>query len=198
MNENEALILEFQLADSGESSPTEFRYIFAAIDEMTRSLVASQMAAFVDSADLGSRAREEIYLSMFRSRYNIAVPVDVVSVRRQSPWAIVVQLVAAPLLWVLHKMLGPVIVETWGESQLRENFRRFLKEGMFRDAKHQLETSALAKPQFGNLRIDDVSEGLRRGPEAPAVTVTLRRTEVLQIESSDPRTYESVSGENGN
>jgi hypothetical protein len=185
MTENESLNIEFKLPDSvDDSSPTEFRYLFTAIDEMTRSLVISQVNAFIDWIDLGSRARDEVYVSIFRSQQSIAVPVDVVSIRHESPWAIEVSLRAAGVLWILHKLVGPTIVQAWGESKLRESFLKFLRDGIFRGAKQQLESSAAAKPQYGNLRVDDISEGSRRRDSA-AVTVTLRRTEVLQVESSD-------------
>jgi hypothetical protein len=184
MNENESFNIEFKLADSTESSPTEFRYLFSAIDEMTRSLVMSQINAFIDWIDLGSRARDEVYLSIFRSQQNIAVPVDVVSIHHQSPWSIEVSLRAAGVLWILHKLVGPTIIQAWGESKLREYFLKFLRDGIFRGAKQQLELSAAAKPQYGNLRVDDINEAPRQGPNS-AVTVTLKRTELLEIESSD-------------
>jgi hypothetical protein len=43
----------------------------------------------------------------------------------------------------------------------------------------------VAKPQSGNLQVDDISEGSSKGPDSAGVTVTLRKTEFLQIESSD-------------
>jgi hypothetical protein len=184
MNENESLVIEFKLADSTESSPTEFRYLFTAIDEMTRSLVVNQAFAFVHSAELGSKAIDEMYVSFFRAR-DIAVPVDIVSIRHQSPWSIVVDVPVAGVLWVLHKLLGPVIVRAWGESKLREDFRRFVRDDIFRGAKQQLETTAVGKPQYGNLRVDDVSDGHGRGRDTASVSITLKRTEILQVESSD-------------
>ena len=81
-------------------------------------------------------------------------------------------------------MIAPEILQAWGESELRENFRRFVRDGLFRGAKKQLETSAV-KPQYGNLAVDDISESRSTGPRRPELVVTSRRTEVFQVQTED-------------
>jgi hypothetical protein len=54
----------------------------------------------------------------------------------------------------------------------------------FRALKKQLEANAAAKPQYGNLTIEEITEQ-PSGPDSPSVRVTLRRTQFLEIESND-------------
>jgi len=61
MEETDSFLIEFQLTDSREVSPAEFRYLFAAIDDITRALVIEQMRRFVEMADLTDREQGEIY-----------------------------------------------------------------------------------------------------------------------------------------
>jgi hypothetical protein len=184
MDEYEFFSMEFRLADSaaGESSPTEFRFLFDAVDEITRSLIFNQLSVFVEHTQLNERARKEVFLSAFRLKETLIAPVDVVSIGRKSPWTVVVNIPVAGVLWVLHKMIGPEIIKAWGESNLKEAFKDFVRDKIFRGAKNQIEVAAAAKPQYGNLRVSDISEGNRAGSP---VSVTLRRTEVLQVEASD-------------
>jgi hypothetical protein len=184
MDEYGSFSMEFKLADSlaGESSPAEFRFLFDAVDEMTRSLIFNQVGSFVESAKLGEKARQEVYSSAFRLKATLIAPVDVVSIGRKSPWTVVVNIPVAGVLWVLHKMLGPEILAAWGESKLKEQFKDFVRDSLFKGAKNQVEVAAATKPQFGNLRVTEVGEGNRLGE---SVSVTLRRTEILQVETSD-------------
>jgi hypothetical protein len=97
-------------------------------------------------------------------------------------------LVALPVsavLWTIKKMIAPEILKAWDESQLRESFKRFVRDGIFRGAKEQLELSAASKPQFGNLIVDDITGSGAVTSEQPAVRVTLRKSEVLQVELKD-------------
>jgi hypothetical protein len=182
MNDSDSYLVEFRLADSGDASPAEFRYLFAAIDHLTRALTVEQMRLFVEGADLSDRGRDEIFASLIREARHLAPPVQVVSVRRESPWSVIVGLSVAAMLWAMRKMIAPEILQAWGESQLKENFKRFVRDGLFQGAKEQLEASAAAKPQYGNLLIDDVAESAGTRPDQPTVTISLKRTEVLQIE----------------
>jgi hypothetical protein len=185
MNESDSLVLEFRLADSDDVAPAEFRYLFEAIDELTRSRVVAQMQVFVEMADISDRAREEVYASLFRLSRYAPQSAEVISVRHESPWSILVGLPVAAVVWAMRKMIAPEIVQAWNESQLKENFRHFVRDGLFRGAKEQLEASAAVRPQYGNLVVDDISELAFRGPDETAVRVILKRTEVLQVEVKD-------------
>jgi hypothetical protein len=185
MNDSDSFVLEFRLADSEDTAPAEFRYLFAAIDELTRSLVVAQMRVFVEMADISDRGREEVYASLFRLSRYVPPPAQVISVRRESPWSVLVGLPVAAVIWAMRKMIAPEIVQAWNESQLKENFRHFVRDGLFRGAKEQLEASAAAKPQYGNLVVDDISDTRGRRPDQPVVRVTLKRTEILHVEVKD-------------
>jgi hypothetical protein len=95
----------------------------------------------------------KVYLSLFRSQQNIAVPVDVVPIRHQSQWAIEVSLRAAGVLRVLQQLGGATIVQAWGESKLRESFLKFLRDGVFRGAKQHLESAQWPSPNLGICRL---------------------------------------------
>jgi hypothetical protein len=185
MDERDSFIVEYRLADSGDTSPNEFRSLFAAIDELTRSLVVEQIRSFVVTADLSDKAREEIFSSMFNLARDIPPPAQVLSVRRQSPWSVEVGLPAVAVLWVIKKMIAPEILKAWDESRLRESFRRFVRDGIFMGAKEQIEAKAAAKPQFGNLIVDNIQESGSARSGQPAIRVTLRRSDVLDIEMQD-------------
>src|SRR5260370_32610062 len=62
------------------------------------------------------------------------------------------------------------------------NFGEHFRDRIFRGAKNQVEVAAAAKPQYGNLKVAEVAEGNRADN---SVSVTLRRTEILQLETSD-------------
>jgi len=85
----------------------------------------------------------------------------------------------------MRKMIAPEILQAWGESQLKGNFRRFVRDGLFQGAKEQLDASAAAKPKYGNLIVDDITETGGFRPNQTAVRVTLKRTEVLEVEVKD-------------
>jgi hypothetical protein len=181
MDDSDSYLIEFRLADSDEASPSEFRYLFAAVDQLTRSLTIDQMRLFVEGADLSDREREHIFSNLVHQGRHLTPPAQVVSVRRQSPWTVPV----AAMLWAMRKMIAPEILRAWGESRLRENFERFVRDGLFQGAKEQLEAGAAAKPQYGNLAIDDVVETGSSRPEQPSITISLKRTGVLQVEVRD-------------
>lgn len=185
MDERGSFPVEFRLADSGEASASEFRYLFAAIDDLTRSLLVEQMRMFVELADFSDRARDEIYSALPRLARDVPQPTEVLSIRQESPWTVVVGLSVAGVIWAMRKMIAPEILQAWGESQLRENFRRFVRDDLFQGAKKQLEASAAVKPQYGNLAVDDISVPPRPGPERAELRVTFRRTEILQVEADD-------------
>lgn len=185
MDDRDSFLVGFRLADSGEASAADFRYLFAAVDDLTRSLLIEQMRMFVDGADFSDRARDEIYSSLPRMARDVPQPVEVVSVRHESPWHVLVGLPVAGVIWAMRKMIAPEILKAWDESELRENFRRFVRDGLFQGAKKQLEASAAVKPQYGNLAVDDVSEPPFTGRGQPQISVTFRRTEILQVEAHD-------------
>ena len=185
MNDSDSYLVEFRLADSDEASPAEFRYLFAAVDQLTRFLTIEQMRLFVEGADLSDRERELIFSNLVHEGRYLAPPVQVVSVRRQSPWTVLVGLPVAAMIWAMRKMIAPEILQAWGESRLRENFKRFVRDGLFQGAREQIETSAAAKPQYGNLVIDEIAETGSSRPEQPSITISLKRTEVLQVEVRD-------------
>jgi hypothetical protein len=185
MADRESLVIEFNLAESGDVSPAEFRYLFTAVDEITRSLVFEQMRAFVAMADISDRARYEIYDSMFRVGPILAPPVHVISIRRESPWSVLIGIPVASIIWFLRKMIAPEVLQAWSESQLRDNFKRFMRDVVFQGAKTQVEASPAVRAQFGNLVVDKISEGRRSQGERPAVLVTLRRSEILKVELKD-------------
>jgi len=140
---------------------------------------------FVVSADFSDSARGEIYSTLLLLARNVPPPVEVVSVRHESPWTILVGLPVAGVVWAMQRMVGPVILRAWDESQLKENFGRFVRDNLFQGAKEQLEASAAAKPQYGNLAIIDVSAQRGSGAGRAELRVTLKRTEVLEIETND-------------
>jgi hypothetical protein len=185
MDDADSYLLEFRLADPADTSPAEFRYLFDAVDELTRSLVIEQMRSFVEMADISGRGRDEVYTSVLRLAPYLPPPAQVISIRRESPWTVLVGLPVATVIWAMRKLIAPEIVQAWTESQLRENFRRFVRDGLFQGAKTQLEAGAAAKQKYGNLIVDDISEAGRLGPDQPALRVTLRRSEILQIEVKD-------------
>jgi hypothetical protein len=185
MNDRDSFIVEYRLADSGDASPSEFRSLFAAIDELTRSLVIEQIRSFVEMADLSDNARDEIFSSFFRLARDVPPPAQVLSVRRESPWSVDIGLPALAVLWAIRKMIAPEILKAWDESRLRDSFRRFVRDGIFMGAKEQLEARAASKPQFGNLVVDEIRETGTSRAEQPAIQVTLRRTDVLKIEMKD-------------
>ena len=181
MEYTNSFFVEFQLSDSREASPAEFRNLFAAVDDMTRALVIEQMRQFVEMADLSDTERGMIYSHLLHLALSMPPPAEVVSVGRQSPWTVLVGLPVAGVMWAMKRMIAPEILKAWDESKLRESFRKFVRDGLFRGAKEQLEAGAASKPQYGNLAIDNVTSGRER----PGVRVTLRRTELLEIESND-------------
>jgi len=146
MDEYGLLSMDFKLADSqaGESSPAEFRFLFDAIDEITRALIFNQVASFVDFAQLGDKTRNEVFLSAFRLKNTLVSPVDVVSIGRKSPWTVVVNIPVTGVLWILHKMIGPEIVAAWGESKLKEQFKEFVR----------VRCSPSFGPKFSLIKVD--------------------------------------------
>ena len=185
MDDRDSFVVEYRLADSEDASPSEFRYLFVAIDELTRSLVFDQIRTFVYTADISDKARDEIFSSLFRLSRDLPLPANVISIRHESPWNVTISVPVVAVLWAIRKMIAPEILKAWDESRLRESFRRFVRDEIFRGAKEQIETSAASKPQFGNLVVDDIQENRRARPDQPAVRVTLRRSEVLQVEMKD-------------
>ena len=90
MDDRDTFLLEFRLADSEEASAAEFRHLFAAVDDLTRSLLIEQMRTFVEMADLPDRARDEIYSSLPRLARDTPQPAEVLDVRHSSPWHVLV------------------------------------------------------------------------------------------------------------
>jgi len=185
MNDRDAFLLEFRLADSDDTSPSEFRYLFDAVDELTRFLIVEQMHSFAEAADISDRGRDEVYVSVLRLSRFVAPPVEVLSIRRESPWSILVGLPVAGVIWAMRKMIAPQILQAWNEGQLKENFTRFVRDGLFQGAKEQLEAGAAAKPKYGNLVVDDISEEGGTRQNQPTLRVSLKRTEVIQVEIGD-------------
>src|SRR6266567_5526380 len=105
MNDSDSYLIEFRLADSADASPSEFRHLFAAVDQLTRSLTIDQMRLFVEGADLSDREREHIFSGLVQQGRYLAPPVQVVSVRRESPWSVLVGLSVVAMLWVMRKMI---------------------------------------------------------------------------------------------
>ena len=185
MDDSESYLIEFRLADQGDASPAEFRSLFAAVDQLTRSLTIEQIRLFATRTDLSDRERDYVFINLMRQGQYLVPPFQVISVRRESPWSVIVGVPVAAMIWAMRKMIAPEILQAWGESQLRDNFKRFVRDGLFQGAKEQLEASAASTPQYGNLIVDDVTETGRPRPSQPAVRVTLKRTEVLQVELRD-------------
>jgi hypothetical protein len=185
MDDRDSFIVEYQLADSDDVSPSEFQYLFVAIDGLTRSLVIEQVRSFIEGADISDRAREEIFASFFRLARDVPAPAHIISIRRESPWSVSVALPIAAVLWAIKKMIAPEILRAWDESRLRDTFRRFVRDGIFRGAREQMDASAASNPHFGNLVVDDVSGTGKARPGQPALRVTLKRSEVLTVELKD-------------
>ena len=185
MEETDSFLIEFQLTDSRDVSPAEFRYLFAAIDDITRALVIEQMRRFVEMADLTDREQGEIYTHLLHFAPSIPPPVEVLSVRRESPWAVLIGLPVAGVMWAMRRMIAPEILQAWNETKLRETFRKFVRDGLFLGAKEQLEAGAASKPQYGNLAIDNVTSARSPEQEHPGIRVALRRTELLEVEAND-------------
>jgi hypothetical protein len=61
----------------------------------------------------------------------------------------------------------------------------FVRDYIFRGAKESLERTAVSKPQYGNLVIDDISQTGRNANGEPKLRVTLRRTNVVSVEVED-------------
>ncbi|MFZ0738855.1 MAG: hypothetical protein WAM96_17300 [Candidatus Acidiferrales bacterium] len=136
-------------------------------------------------ADLSGREREEVFGSFIRLSRDLPLPAQVISIRRESPWTVSVGQPTVVVLWAIQKMIAPEILKAWDESRLRESFKRFVRDNIFRGAKEQIEAIAASKPQFGNLVVDDIQGSGGSRPGRPAIQVTLKRTEVLQIELRD-------------
>jgi len=185
MDDFDVFVIDFRLADSEDVSPTEFRSLFRAVDELTRALLIEQMRLFIETASLSDAARNELFGSILRLSRFVSAPAEVKAVRRQSPWSVLIALPVSGMIWAMRKLIAPEIMQAWNESQLKDNFKRFVRDGLFQGAKEQLEASAAAKPKYGNLRIDDIAETGRSGPQSPAIVLTLKRTEVLEYEVRD-------------
>jgi hypothetical protein len=185
MDERDSYFIDFRLAEPDEARPSEFRSLFTAIDELTRYLVVEQVHSFVEMADAPDRAREEIYAQGFRLARFIAPPVNVTSIRRESPWTVEVGLPVAAVIWVMSKMIAPEVLKAWNESKLQESFRLFVRDYIFMGAKESLERTATSKPQYGNLVVDDISQTGRNPNGEPKLRVTLRRSDVVSVEVED-------------
>jgi hypothetical protein len=185
MDDSDALYIRFRLADSGDASPVEFRFLFDAVDELTRALIVEQMRGFTETADLSDSAKHELYASVWRLARYVQPPAQVVSIRRESPWSVLIGLPVAAVIWAMRKIIAPEILQAWNESQLKENFRRFVRDGLFMGAKEQLEATAASHPQYGNLVVDEVRDTGRFGLEEPSIELTFKRTEILQVEIKD-------------
>jgi hypothetical protein len=57
VRDDEALRLEFQLADEQDLSPTDFRDLFDAIDGLMHDLLVKQILSFTEMAGIPARAR---------------------------------------------------------------------------------------------------------------------------------------------
>ena len=152
MNDRDVLPLEFQLDDSVEASPSDFRYLFSAIDELTHSLIVDELRAFLELGGFSDSEQERIYSEMRRISPLLPSPANITTVRHESPWTVVAEISGVVLAWTLNKMIAPEILKAWGESRLKESFNRFLRESLFRGAKQRVEAIMSAKPQYGILR----------------------------------------------
>ena len=180
MTHPDSLGIQFVLDDSREASPSDFRYLFNAIDEISRYVIVAQLRLFVETADISDRLRDQIYSDMLKTALALPSPAEISAIRRQSPWTVLIGISAPVLLWAVRKMIAPEIMQAWTESELREAFRRFVRDGLFQGAKRQVEASAAAKPQYGNLAIDDIRES-----PTGELRVQFKRTQVFEINVTD-------------
>ena len=185
MDDSDAYYIRFRLADSEDAAPVEFRFLFEAVDTFTRALLIEQMRTFAETADLSDRARHELYVSVLHTARYVETPAQVISIRRESPWSVLIGLPVAGVIWAMRKMIAPEILQAWDESQLKANFRRFVRDSLFMGAKEQLEANAAARPQFGNLVVDEIRETGRSGQEEPSIEFSFKRTEILKVEVKD-------------
>ena len=185
MDNANAYVIEFRLADSDDASPSEFRHLFGAVDDLTRNVVMEQVILFAETTEMPERAREEIFSESFRLARHIVPPVQVINIRRQSPWTILAGLPIAGVIWAIRKMIAPQVLQAWNESRLQELFHRFVRDYIFMGTKERLEKTAGGRPQYGNLVIDDIRETGRHSPGEPEISITFRRTEVLSIDVKD-------------
>jgi len=187
MNERASYLIEFQLADSEDTSPADFRSLFSAVDDLTRLLLVDQLRVFVETgADLPGRARDEIlFQAIYLSRF-IAPPAQVRTIKRQSPWTVVIALSVPTVIWSMRKLIAPQVLKAWDDSKLQEAFRRFVRDYIFMGAKDTLEAGASNQPRHGNLVIDDITETGGSSEEGePEVRITLKRTEVISVDLKD-------------
>lgn len=186
MDERSSYLIEFRLDDSGETSALDFRNLFTAIDAMMRQLTVAQLYSFLEAADIPARGREEILFQTAQLIGLVPPPVQIRTIRRESPWTIEVGLPVAGVLWAVRKMIAPQVLKAWEESKLQESFRRFVRDHIFMGARETVEASAANQPQYGNLVIDDIEDtGKRAESGEPELRITLRRTEVVSVELKD-------------
>jgi hypothetical protein len=185
MDYRDILYLEFQLDDAVEASPSDFRYLFSAIDGVTQTLMVDEIRAFLESAGFSDREQDQIYSNLRGMSPLLPSPVNITAVRRESPWTVVAELSGIVLVWTLNKMIAPEILKAWGESRLKESFNRFLRDNLFRGAKQRVEANLSAKPQYGNLLVDDIIEPKTSRRSDPRIRIRFKRTEIVEVDTKD-------------
>jgi hypothetical protein len=120
---------------------------------------------------------------------------DVAEGRVSPQWIVIVTIASSAVLWFLKSYVDPVVREAWDSSQMRSQIVRFLQDKAFRGARKTVEQRAISMPQYGNLRVSDVSELDRTRTADHGVEVHLERRSSLVIRRDEEEAIERFVGD---
>lgn len=188
MADSRTLTLEFQIDSHDELTSSEFISLFTCIDTFGRAVTEFETFTFLDDLGLPDEYRSQLYQSIVVVGRQLQVPVEIRSVDRGS-WSVTAALAAPAILWVAQKFVGLPLLQGWDESAARERMKAFFRDRVFGGARRVIENQAIQNSTFGNLKIANVEE-LRSAPDEPRIRIRLRRTEVIEVKSSDKQLIE--------
>lgn len=183
MAENRTLTLQFQVESDDELTSSDFLSLFTCVDDFGRAVTESETFGFLETLDLPSEYRMQLLQAIMGLGRGIPTPAEIRSIERGS-WSVMAVLSGPAILWITQKFIGIPILQGWDASSARERLMVFFRDHVFGGAHRVIERRAAEEPTFGNLRVAEVRE-LRSSPEEPHVLIRLKRTEVIEIRSTD-------------
>jgi hypothetical protein len=189
MPETRTLTLQFRVESDDELTSTEFLSLFSCIDPFGRAIAENETFRFLETLELPDEYRLQLFESILTVGREIPTPAEIRSVDRGS-WSVTAVLSGLAILWIAQKFIGSPILRGWDESMARERLMTFFRDRVFGGSKQVIERRAAEGPTFGNLKVAAVEE-VRSAPGEPHVLIRLKRTEVVEVESSDQQLIEN-------
>jgi len=189
METSRALEIRFRLTGSDKVSPEDFISLFRCAEAFSRSVTEAEALSLLDHLDAPSEARLDSLRRLHAFGRKLPLPVEVARVERGS-WSVDVAIYGAALLFVLKEYLHPVVKEAWDESDIRARVKSFLQDKVFRRARQTAEQKAVRNPEYGRLRVTNVSPLESTEPDRIRVEVTLERGEITYGRASDDELVE--------